>query len=544
MVDFGAALGGFVGGLAEGVPQGIQLRQRQEKLELERQDGKLRLLSALTNLSKMPQSMRQLVAPGLIKQLESTYQITFTDAQKALFHKGEDEEFKAAIGLFAKEVVGAPDAESAMKAVAGMPPDKQIEFFSKLSTVKKAQQSLGLEERRTAATEAVAAKKSPTEEAFEAAKKKRLAAGENADDARIGAFQDVREKTATSPDVNAFQAAKIKIHRENPNLTDDEVTLRAMDTIKARIDLPNQITSWFREADEGRDAKFKAELRRKLNQNPEWAAAQESRDVAKAGKIFRDTFNQMAVNGGVKLSEMDEKIAATKRLYPTLPADEAEAVARGLKKVIVDNTGKVLTVDQGKGTAKETEVEPARPMPPAPVPPKTVVEEAEKGLIAGVGPRIADFALRTFGQTGLSFKFQRDVAAGRAMVEAVQGQLFRALAENARMPVGEVDRLKREIDIAPSMWDSKEALMARIQSIDGVLRTRYVESIRASLNPSLPKEERSNQAVRANAIKTFLVQLGNRPRGLSSDAKLIGVTRDGFPVYQTKDGRVMDDLTP
>lgn len=91
----GSAFGALAEGLAGGLQTGVQLGQRQEQLELQRQEAKVRAIGVVNNMSKWSPEMRKQFGAPFLKQLGKQYGMefgetalkAFTDGNQALVQK-------------------------------------------------------------------------------------------------------------------------------------------------------------------------------------------------------------------------------------------------------------------------------------------------------------------------------------------------------------------------------------------------------------------------------------------------------------------------
>jgi hypothetical protein len=138
------------------------------------------------------------------------------------------------------------------------------------------------------------------------------------------------------------------------------------------------------------------------------------------------------------------------------------------------------------------------------------------GIIAGM--QIA--GEEVFGQVpGLSGEIaSKDQIRNETAINAAKNQLIRALSINPRFPVGEMERLAKEIDVAPSIWVGTGALLEKMKGVDDYLRGRLQNELAASRDIALPSETRKNARTAAKDIKNFLDKLGvPQPGGETSD---------------------------
>jgi hypothetical protein len=126
---------------------------------------------------------------------------------------------------------------------------------------------------------------------------------------------------------------------------------------------------------------------------------------------------------------------------------------------------------------------------------------------AGVMSGAAELYSRTLGQIP-GVKVPEETLKARQTITAAQNDLVRSMSINPRFPVSEIERIRQEMDIAPSLVDSPVALQARMKALDDYLRTKLGETERDMRDETLPVDTRKAQAQNASAIKTFLIKLG------------------------------------
>jgi hypothetical protein len=71
-----------------------------------------------------------------------------------------------------------------------------------------------------------------------------------------------------------------------------------------------------------------------------------------------------------------------------------------------------------------------------------------------------------------------------------------------------MERIRRETDIEPSMWDSQDSLKTRMRRLDKYLRGRLERERQAAKNPNMGQEARANAQRAAKDIANFLDVLG------------------------------------
>jgi hypothetical protein len=193
------------------------------------------------------------------------------------------------------------------------------------------------------------------------------------------------------------------------------------------------------------------------------------------------------------------------------------------------------------------EIEPAgiAAVPDTPAtPPQTLWQASEMPMTTGVAPAAAQAAQNIAGQVGIQI-VPPEMTERRQMFTTAQRDLIRALANNPRFPVAEMENIQREINLEPGAFVDPQSLQARMRSVDASLRTRLQNEERAAANRTLPVESRRNAASAANEIRNFLAIMGVTPReaapaprratidrrvqtGAVPGAPPIGTVEDGF----------------
>ncbi len=142
--SLGQAFGGFAGGLAQGIQEGTQLAQRQEQIEIQKADQKLKIASAFASLKKMPLDMRKIVAPGLMKQFEKAYGTEIPQVLKDVAIKGDDEMMAKTMDAAASFMMtGKGDLEQIKAGLKQLgDPAEAMAFLGKIAEAKSRQENL------------------------------------------------------------------------------------------------------------------------------------------------------------------------------------------------------------------------------------------------------------------------------------------------------------------------------------------------------------------------------------------------------------------
>ena len=100
------------------------------------------------------------------------------------------------------------------------------------------------------------------------------------------------------------------------------------------------------------------------------------------------------------------------------------------------------------------------------------------------------------------------IIEARQTIDASISALIRALSVNPRFPVSEIERIRKEINIAPKAFTDPETLRARIIGVDNALNN-FINSEEASAkNMRLPLEDRRNAEIAADDMRQFKNLLG------------------------------------
>ena len=228
-------------------------------------------------------------------------------------------------------------------------------------------------------------------------------------------------------------------------------------------------------------------------------------------------------------SERERKIADIMRTNPEVDYATASNIVNGI--VVIRNNP--VTGEQEQVNVLTNEVaplrraaapaapaaggaagEPAAPgaapsadagrQPPA-QPPRTLWEMAPS--VTGIAPAVQETVQGVTGQVGINAATE-GLVRDRQTFATVQNDLIRALSVNPRFPVAEMQRIEREIAIAPGVFTDPRSLRERMVSVNTYLRDRLRNEDRAATDTSLPSDDRRAALSAANNIRNFLAQLG------------------------------------
>jgi hypothetical protein len=92
--------------------------------------------------------------------------------------------------------------------------------------------------------------------------------------------------------------------------------------------------------------------------------------------------------------------------------------------------------------------------------------------------------------------------------QLAQNQVIRALSLNPRFPVAEMERIRKEINIAPGAFKDATTLQNQIISVDKYMKSRLREEQAAANDTMLPRDDRRAALSAAKNIASFLRILG------------------------------------
>lgn len=229
-----------------------------------------------------------------------------------------------------------------------------------------------------------------------------------------------------------------------------------------------------------------------------------------------DLQRQALEQKGSSLPVAEQKIG---RLQESLGVDRPTAVGivDGAIKVVTDPmTNQPFIVNVATGQKSQLNSGAQNIQPNASVPSPVQAPNANVSAPKQPSPSLYDLADDTAGFVPAAKRAYSAVAgqiglpiATKAIesaqtMEIAKNDLIRALAINPRFAEGELKRLSKEINIAPSMIDSPAAKKARMRSMDLSLTTRLRNAERDAQDATLPLDTRIAQAANASAIRNFL----------------------------------------
>lgn len=163
-------------------------------------------------------------------------------------------------------------------------------------------------------------------------------------------------------------------------------------------------------------------------------------------------------------------------------------------------------------SATPTAAEPGRTGEPR----RTLYELAQTPFTTGAGPAAAEGAQRVLGQVGINV-VSPEFTERRQTFLNVQNDIIKGIINNPRFPVAEQERIRREINIEPSMLTDPQTFTARIRTLDSTLRSSLANREREGVDTSLPVADRREALRAANDIRNLLATLG-APQGRETPA--------------------------
>lgn len=210
--------------------------------------------------------------------------------------------------------------------------------------------------------------------------------------------------------------------------------------------------------------------------------------------------------------DKDAKQRNVNNIMRTYGVDQqtASSIVYGINKVVIEPTTQTpYLVNTLDGTFKTMTPSAAA------VPPPTANEGAATGpterTLYGMAPKVTgplpaagDFASRVpFVGT-----VAPEIAQARAAVNGMKGEFLRALSLNPRFPVAEMQRIEREIDLDPAVFDNVNAYRNRLVGIDDALQIREVNERATGNDNNLSVDARKNARDASNIIRNFRRSLG------------------------------------
>lgn len=198
-----------------------------------------------------------------------------------------------------------------------------------------------------------------------------------------------------------------------------------------------------------------------------------------------------------------ERIREAQRVYGMSEQDAAALVDGDIVVQSDPVTGERYLVNKATGQERRPEGPAAAPADPVQSG-RTLWDLAEgsTGAVASVQSAIAGPASQ------LGMPYAENVVDARRVFAAEKRNLIRALSNNRRFPVAEMQSIEREIDIEPDAWNSTDTLRTKMKAVDEVLARRSADNRRAATDASLPAQTRQDAAAASKAIDDFRRTMG------------------------------------
>ena len=211
-----------------------------------------------------------------------------------------------------------------------------------------------------------------------------------------------------------------------------------------------------------------------------------------------------------KETSFQEKLRETKSAYPGISEEHARRIALGTHKLYTDPyTGNTILIDVGTGQQLPVKmIDRQGTTSPEPTPEPKQEKTIWDMIDLATGPWSAGRAAAgtVTGMVGGPTAQKTDYA--RQFLRGAQNDLIRALSINPRFPVGEINRLQKEIDLSPKIFDNPDKMKSRAKAIDNYLKRRLEKETRVSQNENAPMNDRKAAASAASDIENFLKLLG------------------------------------
>ena len=209
-----------------------------------------------------------------------------------------------------------------------------------------------------------------------------------------------------------------------------------------------------------------------------------------------------------------------------VPLDRAERLVDGFERIeVVPQLGVARYVNVVSGTVDEvplgtlTDLERAFATQPRSTQPQAqhpssgqvgLYEAAERGT----GPYSAFYDLASrlagFDPTGSVPIAERTVEA-RAALELSNRNLVRALSNNPRFPVAEMERIRQQTQIEPGVFDSPQRLTTRLMQVEDYIAGEMQAARRIANDPNTPMAQRQAYRHAADDMENYLARFGPRP---------------------------------
>uniref|UniRef100_A0A6H1ZLG0 Uncharacterized protein n=1 Tax=viral metagenome TaxID=1070528 RepID=A0A6H1ZLG0_9ZZZZ len=218
-----------------------------------------------------------------------------------------------------------------------------------------------------------------------------------------------------------------------------------------------------------------------------------------------------------KETALQQKINEIRLAYPGMDDKKARRIATGSLKVVSDPvTGNFAVVDVGTNEQINLKAEGETETKPKEYEGKTLWELSD----LATGPVSAAMSAASIPSGVVGGPVAEKTVYARQFLQSSQNELIRALSINPRFPVGEINRLKEEVNISPKFWDNPGMLRTRMKAVNDYLTRRLEKERSASKDTNLPKDTRQNALAAAKDIENFVNTMGvpeEKPGGITKD---------------------------
>lgn len=232
-----------------------------------------------------------------------------------------------------------------------------------------------------------------------------------------------------------------------------------------------------------------------------WAAGGDEQQARQIYNQQRETAQRQ------DMDQRDRKISDYQALYGVSREDAVRMADDLVDTQINEATGKIIMTDTRDNSVRE--VTPQRSGDDSAEPEMqgpTLWDVAERGNPTGLGSGIAETANRVLGQAGV--EVGGDTVAQRRYFSNALQDLIRALSMNSRFPVAEMERIRREVDLQPSVFSDEGTLKASMISLDATMQDRIDYYRWMANDPSQAEELRESFGSAATQMEWFRKRMG------------------------------------
>lgn len=210
-----------------------------------------------------------------------------------------------------------------------------------------------------------------------------------------------------------------------------------------------------------------------------------------------------------KPSEKDKEIDRIATILGGDPSDYTRAtkIVYGLEQTSVNpTTGEVEVLDKITGNVAIVPQEVAEGLEK--VPSNAEGKTLWNAALAGTGPFSALRASAALPTSYMGVFVPEKTVEARQQLELSTQRLVRALAANPRFPATELERIRKEFALNPSIWVHPETLRRRMVTVNNELDLWLAQANRDSQDRTQPPQARAEAKQSAAAIRNFISELG------------------------------------